>query len=290
MKLEAADSFEGSVRRLVGSRLRRADGLAKATARGEVEAVHDMRTGLRRIRTLLGLLEGKRAKRLRKAAKRFARELGAVRDLDVAIERVGHSVGRGELSLDSGVAAWLHALERERKEARRTLRKTLRSAAYRSWRRRVRAWTKHEAFGLAVHEGLPPALRTLVEEVDTLIDPHDETAKHELRKACKRLRYVLELYEAVLPIEAAEVAKAMNDAQDALGEHRDRLVLAQRAEEEAEASATMGEDPRELLAYARRLRGGLGADGAVTIATKALAAAHRLVDEPFISGRLSPTA
>ena len=275
MALNPADPFDPAVRKLARRWLRRVRRLAKGAARGDVEAVHHMRTGVRRLRTLLALAEGGGAKRLRKRARRFATALGAVRDLDVARERVRASLARGELSDDAAVAAWREALDRDREEALCRLRRSLRSGAFRAWRRRTKAWTRRGGSTTAVHEALPPVLAGLLRACEALCPPPDEPSLHELRKTIKRLRYALESFEDALPSETGGTVEALTRAQDALGEHRDRLVLAERADHEADAAATMGEDPRELRAFARRLRE-LG-EGEVEAAPAALRSARRLI-------------
>ena len=214
-----------------------------------------MRTGIRRLRTLLALAEGKRAKRLRKQVKELGIRLGAVRDLDVALEHVAEKARKGELFLDEGVSALKAAMLAERRQAFKALRRNLRSSSTRRWFRRVKAWTERDPKGPLVHEALPIALEELVREVLALRDATDPAGRHELRKALKRLRYVLEMFENALPYSSAsETAGAAHEAQDFLGTERDRGALAERVEREAEACSVMGEDPRELLAFAEKLR------------------------------------
>ncbi|RYG23051.1 CHAD domain-containing protein [bacterium] len=105
VKIDASDLFEEALKRLVGKWLKKVRSLRRDASKGDPEAVHDMRTGIRRLRTLLGLAEGKRAKRLRKGAKELGLRLGAVRDLDVARAQVEASLHRGELFPDEAVSA-----------------------------------------------------------------------------------------------------------------------------------------------------------------------------------------
>lgn len=252
--MDASDLYEETLRRLVRKWLRKVSSLAPDARRGEVEAVHGMRTGIRRLRTLLGLAQGKRARRLRKGIKELGLRLGAVRDLDVALERVEEGVRRGELFLDSGVFALRAAMEVERRDALRRLRRGLRSPGARRWFRRAKSWTHGKARGVRVHEALPVALEDLAGEVTRLREASDLPTRHELRKAFKRLRYALEMFEDALPAGYSELAEMAHKAQDELGEERDRVALSDRLEQEASACEVMGEDARELRAYARRLR------------------------------------
>jgi CHAD domain-containing protein len=266
VRIDASDQYEEALRRLVRKWLRKVSTLGADARRGRVEAVHDMRTGIRRLRTLLALAEGKRSERLRKQVKELGIRLGAVRDLDVALEHVAEKVRKGELFLDEAVFALNAAMLAERRQALKALRRNLRSSFTRRWFRKVKAWTERDSKGPLVHEALPIALEELVREVLALRDVTDPAGRHELRKALKRLRYVLEMFEDALPYSASETAEVGHDAQDFLGAERDRWALAERVEREAEACLVMGEDPRELLAFAEKLRGSSPSDDVVRTA------------------------
>ncbi|RYG23045.1 CHAD domain-containing protein [bacterium] len=95
------------------------------------------------------------------------------------------------------------------------------------------------------------SIEQLALEVVTKSHIQDETGRHELRKALKRLRYVLEMFENALPNTSGEIAESARQAQDALGDERDRLALAERTERQAK---TMDENAPDLLAFVRRLQ------------------------------------
>lgn len=269
MRIDPDEDYERALRRLARQWLRRAAHLSKKAGRGDVDAIHDLRTAVRRLRTILGLAKGRRARRLRKRAKAIGVGLGALRDLDVALIHVRASVRRGELFVDAGVHAWISALETERAAALNRLRRLLRRS-FERWCRKVRAWTTTGKANARVHEALPLALVELVSECEDRMSPTDEASLHELRKAIKRLRYALQFFASALPDADADLAERLTQAQDRLGEHRDRLALAERAEREGDAANVMGEDPRELYAYARRLRDAVRRDAAVAEANSAL--------------------
>ncbi len=56
-------------------------------------------------------------------------------------------------------------------------------------------------------------------------DPYQVRALHDLRIAAKRLRYILELFEDVLPQESASVVQELERIQDELGALHDSDVM-----------------------------------------------------------------
>lgn len=89
---------------------------------------------------------------------------------------------------------------------------------------------------------------------------------HDLRIACKRLRYALELHREELPAEAQAAERILAALQDLLGEIHDcDVLLAMAAKGDGGGAARMiDRDRRGLLARVRRLwRGAFAADGSL---------------------------
>lgn len=90
--------------------------------RGDVDAVHDMRVGSRRLRAALDVFAaafpGAEFRRLHRETARLTDELGAVRDHDVMLERL-RRLRRGlNPREDAGLASLAAAIEAERTAAR----------------------------------------------------------------------------------------------------------------------------------------------------------------------------
>jgi len=218
------------------------------------EFLHDLRVAVRRTRSALGQIKGVLPPA---TASRFAREFawlqeltGPARDLDVFVlelPTLGRLLpARSRPSL--GPLARL--LERKRRAAHADLARAIdepRFAQLRAdWRAFLLRPTPKRPSGAP--NALLPCSELAVERIDKLHrravregaaigDASPAADLHELRKTCKKLRYVVEFFHSLLEQEAAEAAIAsLKGLQDTLGGFQDLQV---------QASA--------LLGYAREL-------------------------------------
>jgi CHAD domain-containing protein len=128
---------------------------------------------------------------------------------------------------------------RKRKAGRTRLLKALDSARYEKLRHGFGRALMHpvgslqglQAVGPRAEEPLADeARRVSAAQIEALKQaPRDLSelsaeALHELRLACKRLRYTLEFFDDILPAEARTVATTATELQDALGEVHDADV------------------------------------------------------------------
>ncbi|HEV7128271.1 MAG TPA: CHAD domain-containing protein [Ktedonobacterales bacterium] len=243
-----------AIRRVVRKRVKKArKRLREIVAGADAEAVHDLRGDMRRLRTILAMLEeapGRQAKRLRRARgelDRLARRLGAVRDLDVLLTDVReYRLVHAEAS---GLDGFEADLRRRHARARRKLIGALRDARQRRvWRAVRRAvvlcpekgacagpvlvrhfagsaiWRRYEAL-LAFEAGVADA---------------NEGTLHRLRIACKQLNATIEVFEAALGPEAQASRELLTAAQHHLGALHDDVVASQRIERLDGAAATHG--------------------------------------------------
>jgi CHAD domain-containing protein len=205
------------------------------TAGYDAEAVHDLRVGLRRLRTLLRPARSIYGKRKIRAAgaelRRFAQATGAVRDEEVLHETL--------LSLDlprrtrRALEAWLRSrgrLEREQREAAvRLLTSPADAQAAPSLDHaltalesviRSRKQGKEAAVGVA-RSAIDTAIRGVRELAVIASATEDPAAMHALRIGEKRLRYTAEIFAEVLPGESARLVKEATRMQKRLGELHD---------------------------------------------------------------------
>jgi CHAD domain-containing protein len=223
------------------------------------EFLHDFRVAVRRTRSALGQLKAALpAEVLERFRPAFA-WLGAVttptRDLDVHLldfPRYRQALPpdlRGDLE---PLRAFLEARQRREHEA---LARTLVSRRYRTLVRQWRAFLKAPAtpspkapagsrpVRQVADERIRKMLRRALKEGRGLGDRSPPEEFHELRKTCKKLRYLVEFFQSLYP--AAEIrllVDALKELQDNLGEFQDLHVQAEalRAwarEMEAEGSA-----------------------------------------------------
>ena len=238
-----------------------------------VESLHQMRVGLRRLRALLAMFRdlAPLPPGLQEKLDWLATELGATRDWDVL----------AGTTLPSITGIQTRALQAAAQEHARALHKnllpTLRSPRHTQLMQQMNGWLHgrqwRPASGLAPDDplakraldGLVPlvrkAQRRLRKRVEAL-DENDAPARHRVRIAAKKARYAAEFFRDLLPRkEVKAYIKCLSGVQDRLG-HLNDLAVADRLLPELEHHGHAHDG-----AYARGWVGGT-----------ACAAAHGLYD------------
>lgn len=205
------------------------------------EYLHDLRVAHRRSRSLLrAFRDTMPAPRVA----RFSRELawlgsvtGAVRDLDVWLLELEHRA-RGAPSVDRpGLHALADLVAERRTAARARLLRDLRGARF---RRLCEDWARFLDTPVPTRPRTPAALHPIADGAGARIarayrrarregraidEASPDTALHELRKTCKRLRYLIDAFGDVLPKgKPKRPLKALRGLQDVLGTFQDRCV------------------------------------------------------------------
>jgi CHAD domain-containing protein/transposase-like protein len=254
LRIRAADPIVGALARIGAVQRTRLKRLEAATLSGDVEAVHDMRVAIRRLRAALRIgrphLRRKAIRRLRRGLRAAAQALGTVRDLDVILANAeayrSRSGGTGE-----SLADWMALLEAERLEARQALH------AFLAGKRYTRLLGDLDAFlgdparyagsgarpagGAGAHPGpagsprvrdvLPAALWGQFAAVRAYeaVEAPSVQALHALRIEIKRYRYLLEFFQGVLGVLSVRpLLEQAVRAQDHLGRLHDADVASQR--------------------------------------------------------------
>jgi CHAD domain-containing protein len=210
------------------------------------ESLHDMRVAVRRSRALLRAgrrLIASDTDGLNAELQWLGTVLGAVRDLDVLLERL-HAEAAGLGGADTKAAEQLlRALERERRRDRTALLRALGSARYLTLLDRYQAELDAlEPTGedVSLDALAKRELKKLRKAATALPDePHDDEL-HAVRKLGKRARYAAEL------AGHDDVVRRAKALQDVLGEHQDAVVAEERLRTLA-AAAT----PAQALAAGR---------------------------------------
>ncbi len=207
------------------------------------EGPHQLRVGLRRFRSALSVfgsaLKGPEAARLGAEARWLAGEAGRLRDLEVALDDV---VGReaaanpGETGFVRLAADLLAAVEAERGRLRETLRSDRARAFLLHLARfaECRGWLLPEDIGQTARLAEPaPALaaaalekawRTAAKRARGL-ETLDVEARHELRKALKKLRYAIEFAAPLYgPKKVSAFVKRLKSLQDIFGDLNDAAM------------------------------------------------------------------
>ncbi len=244
--LQLDDSMARAAQKTLAFHFARLESHEEGTREGaDIEELHDMRVAARRMRAALrifaGYLDPDDVRPLLRGLRKTGRTLGAVRDLDVAGERVRafqESLPPADVAAAEGlVRAW--AAERGR--ARAKLVDYLDGRRYGAWKAETRAFLERELDqpGLLDRRGeprpyrlrhvVPTAVYARYGEMlafDEWVAGEQATFErlHQLRIAAKGFRYCLEFFREVLGPEARPLIGELKDLQDHLGELHDAVV------------------------------------------------------------------
>ncbi len=226
------------------------------------EALHQMRVGMRRLRSAVTgfapALDLPKAAQEKKIAK-IARRLGALRDLDVMLSALS---SRYKPSLppeeQDCLDTALERLAKQRREAFAQVEQTLHHQPYKKLKQAFKQWLKKPAYQeiaqLPIQEVLPdlllPQVSRLFLEPGWLVGvkvfdaeiPLSEELKlkaveeilasrgplvHNLRKQVKRVRYQMSLFTGLYGSSYAAGVEEIKEIQEVLGEIQDSMVLAE---------------------------------------------------------------
>ena len=219
------------------------------------ECLHDFRVATRRTRSLIremrGVFPEAVTRRLRTEFGWLGQRTGPVRDLDVHLMEFGDDAGGGDAGQDHATAALRAYLEAARKREFRALCRTLRSARLRRLRAALGKFLESEppvqpqSANALVPVGVLSAMRILkvyrriLAEGRAITDESPAESVHDLRKTCKRLRYLLEFFRDVHPAkEVARTIARLKRLQDNLGTYQDVQVQREVLEEFREHART----------------------------------------------------
>jgi CHAD domain-containing protein len=217
----------------------------------DTEFLHDLRIAIRRTRSALKLaghaLPGDLAARFRPEFKWLADLTTPARDLDVYLlgfdDMVASLVGGTEADL----APFRQYLVRARTAAYRDLARGLRSARFgrlaRQWRSElaaVRQPRKRPTAAQLAGQRIALAQRRALRAGQRITPGSAPVELHELRKDCKELRYLIELFGTLHDPELRwQAIRELKALQDCLGEFQDAEV--QRTEIHAFAEKMLAE-------------------------------------------------
>lgn len=207
----------------------------------DAEDLHDMRVATRRMRAALAMFADVlpvRARHIRDELGWLADVLGAVRDLDVQLERVDSWMEEVPAADRGALGDLIHLLREQRRRARGSLLDALESSRY---DRLV------SGFGSMLRQGplrrsTPARAHALMVAPDLVRVHHRKVGKaakrarrsgapqdfHRLRIQCKRLRYALEFVSELYPGNTSKYVRRVVAIQDTLGLMQDSAVASER--------------------------------------------------------------
>jgi CHAD domain-containing protein len=226
------------------------------------EALHQMRVGMRRLRTAISRFAI--AMDLPKVVSdknlgKIGRRLGNLRDLDVLKETLEH-LSQPQLPKKErqSLQTALDALDKQRQDALADVRDTFKDERYKAIKQALKNWLDEPTYqplaSLPMQEVLPDLL--LPEVSNFLLHPgwlvgteieghqivvlHDWQAEkvekelatngktlHSLRKQAKRIRYQMELFSDLYGETYTAYIAELKSIQDILGSMQDSIVLAE---------------------------------------------------------------
>jgi len=210
------------------------------------DSVHKMRVATRRLRSALTtfkpLFHGSVVRPLRDELKWLAGELGAARDAEVMRDRVQAAVEHesSELAVGAGTADVRSELGEAYRVAHDQVLADLDSDRYRQILADLQALVEQPPFRkratARAGKTLPPLVARSYDKVRNFVEAgqsmpagveRDELL-HDARKAAKQARYAGEAIDPAFGKDAATFAAAMEDLQEALGEHQDSVLTRER--------------------------------------------------------------
>ena len=243
--VSADDRLSEAGRKVLRMHLLRMLAIELAARTGEdIEAVHKMRVATRRMRAAWRVFDGAFRPRLQRRfvdeLRTIASALGAVRDIDVQLERLAtYSLGLAQADADA-LTPLAHDWQRRRDEAHAALIGLLDSGKYDRFVADYRSFVDNP--GLGAIQGRGERVRDVaagriwrayerVRMHDTTVPWADVRALHSLRIDGKRLRYALEFFREALPGSVDRLIADVTRLQDHVGELNDANIGAETTRE-----------------------------------------------------------
>ncbi len=211
------------------------------------EFLHDLRVATRRTRSAMSqiksVFEPRELAPFKEGFGWLGRITGPTRDLDVYLLQFPEYRASLPPAMQPDLEPFHDFLLRHHQEAQHTLTKRLASPHFRKLMKSWRAWLEKP---VAKNPKAPNALRPIAELSDQRIHklyskvlreggeitPESPPERlHDLRKACKKLRYLMEFFQSLYPKpEIRAQIKEMKTLLDNLGEFQDLQVQAEALE------------------------------------------------------------
>jgi CHAD domain-containing protein len=236
------------------------------------EFLHDFRVAVRRTRSALsqikGVLPAPVLERFRPEFAWLGEITGPTRDLDVFLLRYEDYRESLPEEFRDALEPLGRFLEAHQRSEQSRLDGELTSPRYRQLKKEWSAFlAAPDIHASPPDAGLPVAevarkrirkvLRRALREGEAIGEDSRPEDLHELRKTCKKLRYLLEFFQSLYPQQkVVRLIKSLKTFQDNLGEFQDLQVQSAALQKFADQMAAEGEiPPRSLLAMGMLIEG-----------------------------------
>src|ERR1700761_488279 len=236
------------------------DNVAGTIAAIDIEFLHDLRVAVRRTRSILKLagdvLPENLAERFQPEFKWLGDLTTPVRDLDVYLLEFDAMAARLTSAAPHDLDPFRSFLVRHRTAERRRLVRGLRSRRFEQlmaeWRDALAQVTADAEGGPTVaalaRQRITRAYQSAVRRGKRITEESPSDDVHALRKRCKELRYLLEVFRPVCAKTAhRRLLKELKSLQDTLGDFQDGEVQREAVREFAAAMMAQGAAPPETV-------------------------------------------
>lgn len=221
-----------------------------ARANRDSEFLHDLRVANRRTRAILGQVQGVLPEPEASAfGARFAwvqRVTGPVRDLDVYLADLDEDCGRLPASLRAGLEPLRTHLQTQHADLQAGLAVVLDSVEFTDlltqWRAFLQTPVPHDRMPQEAGRPIRSVMDARIKRIAKRVRRHGRAIDaasspdelHQLRKTCKKLRYLMELFQGVYPRERlTPLLKQIKELLSELGAFQDLAVQARYLEDTA---------------------------------------------------------
>jgi CHAD domain-containing protein len=263
------------------------DNVAGTIAAIDTEFLHDLRVAVRRTRSILKLagdvLPGDMAARFQPEFKWLGDLTTPVRDLDVYLLGLGDMAARLATADAGDLDPFRSFLVRHRTAERRRLVRGLRSRRFEKlmddWPTALAQVTAEAdgepTVGTLARQRVEQAFRRVVRRGERITADSPSEEVHALRKRCKELRYLLEVFRTLCAVAPhSSLVKELKALQDTLGDFQDGEVQREAVREFAAVMMEEGAAPPETVLAMGELAAQLDA--------------HQLRARAALVGRLQP--
>lgn len=242
VKLDPAMRSEEALRLVLG-RLAQVmeQNVAGAVADVDTEFLHDYRVAVRRTRSALGQVKRAVPKatldKIRPAFGKLGLLTGPTRDLDVYLLKFDSYAAALPAESRKALEPLKSFLAVRQREEQAKLAAYLKSAAYRTffakwraelgkrWKSTAKDWRGGEPIVAEAGRRIFKIYKRILKQGAMLSPQSPPPAVHELRIACKKLRYMIEFFRSLYPAEEIEpLVASLKDLQDTLGDFQDHEV------------------------------------------------------------------
>ncbi len=202
------------------------------------EFLHDFRIAVRRTRAALSQIKNTLPTSVTARYAAFFAWLGQItgetRDMDVYLLNYGQYKSALPLSLQEDIAPLYDFLKQKQSQAQKELAAKLNSSEY---KKQLAAWEQYlkdplpkKAQGSHANMSIKEladqriwkVYKRLLKEAQAISDASPAEALHDLRKTCKKLRYLMEFFQCLYPEDAMKsLLKALKGFQSVLGDFQD---------------------------------------------------------------------